>query len=107
MQFVVRMDNNPLTYVMTTLNLDATDHRWIGALASYDFSLEYLKGRENGAADVLSQNTVKLDSNTVKALLDGIQVVCANRAEVLQPAATQSEYEDIISQCYQDSPKEG
>ena len=30
--FVVRMDNNPLTYVLTMPNLDATAHRWVGPL---------------------------------------------------------------------------
>ena len=51
----VHTDNNPLTYVMTTPNLDATRHRWVGALAFYEFSLEYQKGSDNTAADVLSQ----------------------------------------------------
>ena len=41
--FMVHMDNNPLTYVLTTPNLDATGHRWVGALASYEFNLEYQK----------------------------------------------------------------
>ena len=31
--FTVETDNNPLTYVMTTHNLDATGHQWVGALA--------------------------------------------------------------------------
>ena len=30
--FLVRTDNNPLTYIMTTPNLDATGHQWVGAL---------------------------------------------------------------------------
>ena len=42
-------------YILTTPNLDATGHCWVGALASYDFNLEYLKGTENGAANALSQ----------------------------------------------------
>ena len=42
--FMVCMDNSPLTYVLTTPNLDATGHQWVGALASYEFSLEYQKG---------------------------------------------------------------
>ena len=52
--FTVCMDNNPLTYVLTTPNLDATGHRWVGALASYEFNLEYQKGSDNAAADALS-----------------------------------------------------
>ena len=52
--FVVKMDNNPLTYVLTTPNLDATGYRWVGTLASFEFTLEYQKGAENGAANALS-----------------------------------------------------
>ena len=52
--FMVHTDNNPLAYVLTTSNLDATGHRWVGALPSYEFSLEYQKGSDNVAADALS-----------------------------------------------------
>ena len=47
--FIVKTDNNPLTYVLTTLNLDAMGHHCVGALASFEFKLEYQKGSENGA----------------------------------------------------------
>ena len=30
--FTVRMDNNPLTYILTTPNLDACGHRWVSSL---------------------------------------------------------------------------
>ena len=43
--FLVKTDNNPLTYIMTTPNLDATGHQWGSALAKYDFRLEYQKGK--------------------------------------------------------------
>ena len=52
--FVVRTDNNMLTYVLTTPNLDVTGHRWVGTLASFQFELEYQKDADNGAADALS-----------------------------------------------------
>ena len=42
--FLVRMDNNPLTYIMMTPNLDAMGHQWISALAWFNFELEYQKG---------------------------------------------------------------
>ena len=53
--FEVRTDNNPLTYIMTTPNLDACGQRWVEKLASFNFSLSYLKGAQNGAADCLSR----------------------------------------------------
>ena len=52
--FVVRTDNNPLTYVLMMPNLDATGHQWVGMLASFQFELKYQKGADNGAADTLS-----------------------------------------------------
>ena len=42
--FLVKTDNNPLTYIMTTPNLDASGHQWVNALAKYNFWLEYQKG---------------------------------------------------------------
>ena len=45
--FTIRTDDNPLTYVLTTPNLDATRHRWISTLASFDFKLEYLRSTDN------------------------------------------------------------
>ena len=42
--FLVKTDNNPLTYIMATSNLDATGHQWVGALAKFNFQLEYQKG---------------------------------------------------------------
>ena len=42
--FLVKTDNNSLTYIMTTPNLDATDHQWVGTLVKFNFQLEYQKG---------------------------------------------------------------
>ena len=55
--FTVRMDNNPLTYVLTTPNLDAIRHRWVAVLASFDMSIEYLRGVDNKMADTLRRVT--------------------------------------------------
>ena len=49
--FVVRTNNNPLTYIMTTPNLDATQPWWVESLARFTFSIEYQKGQENVATE--------------------------------------------------------
>lgn len=54
-QFTVRTDNNPLTYVLTSARLNATGHRWLAALATYDFTIQYRPGRQNVDADLLSR----------------------------------------------------
>ena len=52
--FLVKTDNNPLMYIMTTPNLDATGHEWVGAQAKFNFQLEYQKGQDNAVKDALS-----------------------------------------------------
>ena len=54
-RFTVLTDNNPLTYVLTTAKLDATGHRWLAALANYNFVIKYRPGNNNADADGLSR----------------------------------------------------
>ena len=54
-QFTVYTDNNPLTYVMKTAKLDATSHRWVATMASFNFNILYKQGRLNVEADALSR----------------------------------------------------
>ena len=53
--FKVCTDNNPLTYFLTSPNMDAMKQRWINELVKYDFSLKYQKGKNNTVADALSR----------------------------------------------------
>lgn len=52
-KFTVRTDN-PLTYVLTSAKLNATGHRWLASLATYDFNILYRPGKSNIDADLLS-----------------------------------------------------
>ena len=52
--FRVKTDNNPLTYIMSTPNLDVVWHCRMVALAGYNFTIEYLRGSDNKVADALS-----------------------------------------------------
>lgn len=54
-KFTVRTDNKPLTYVLTSAKLNATGHRWLAALATYDFNIQYRPGKTNTDADLLSR----------------------------------------------------
>ena len=68
--FEVVTDNNPLTYVLTSAKLDATGHRWVAALANYDFSIRYRAGKKNLDADGLS----RLPSESVRAICQAVTV---------------------------------
>ena len=90
--FLVKTDNNPLTYMIMTQNLDATGHWWVGALVHFNFGIEYLKGHHNNVADVLSQVTTWLDPDTVKSMLDGVAIGVAHRAETHDPTMVESDH---------------
>ena len=86
--FLVKINNNPLTYIMITLNLDATHHQWLGALAGFNFQLEYQKWCNTTMADVLSQITTCLDPDTVRSILNGIALGAAHWVEVQNPCCS-------------------
>ena len=71
--FDVYIDNNPLTYVLTTAKLDAMGHRWIAGLANYNFHLHYKSGKSNVEADALSRIDWEKCDETIQA--DSIQVI--------------------------------
>ena len=80
--FTVRMDNNPLTYILMTPNLDTLGHHWVAALAGYNMKLEYLKGSDNKVADALSLVSMQnLDEESITELLNYAQNGSTPRAE--------------------------
>ena len=94
-EFVVRTDNNPLTYIFSSAHLDAAGHRGVASLADYNFSLEYQKGKDNTVADFLSHmenrlpkeeveealRRVEIPAPRVKAMLDNADTPITERAE--------------------------
>ena len=93
--FVAWTDNNPLTYVLTTPNLDATGHRWVSTLALFQCELEYQKGGDNGAADALSRVPISHSWETVQSLLEEAIVGVAYRCEVKASEELLEEHEDL------------
>ena len=71
-EFVVRTDNNPLTYIFSSANLDAAGQCWVAHLTSYNFSLEYQKGKDNMVADFLSWMNERLPEEEVQEYLNKI-----------------------------------
>ena len=84
--FIVRTDNNPFTYIMTTLTLDATGHNWVGVLARFNFQLKYQKGWDHTVADLLSHITTHFSPEAMQSILDGVTLGAAHRAKGCGPA---------------------
>ena len=62
--------------------MDTTGHRWVGALASFKFALEYQKWADNGATDALSQVPICHNRETVCSLLEGTVIGTVEWSEV-------------------------
>ena len=93
-EFVVHTDNNPLTYIFSSANLDAAGQRWVACLTSYNFSLEYQKGKDNMVADFLSQMNERLPEEEVKEYLNqishpGVKAVLDNAIMPIEEHAEQ------------------
>ena len=89
-EFEVFMDNNPLTYILTSAKLDATGQRWVAALGLYDFQIHYRSGKRNANEDALSripwdreerQEVVRMDALTVKATMTKAEDPCVPQAQ--------------------------
>ena len=102
--FTMRTDNNPLTYIMTTPNLDAVRHRWVAVMAGYDITIEYLKGADNKVADMMSRVPQRLDPETVTILLNHARNSDVPWVEADDPRLMEEHQridEDLILQAHQ------
>ena len=93
-EFVVRTNNNPLTYIFSSANLDAAGQCWVACLASYNFSLEYQKGKDNTVADFLSWMNERLPEEEVQEYLNkipypGVKAVLDNAIMPIEEHAEQ------------------
>ena len=83
--FILQTNNNLLTYIMTTPNLDAMRHCWVELLPKYTFDIEYQKECDNAVVDVLSRITTRLNTETVKLILNGVSMGVAQQAGTHDP----------------------
>ena len=93
-EFEVRTTNNPLTYIFSSANLDAAGQCWVARLASYNFSLEYQKGKDNTVGDFLSQMNECLPEEEVQEYLNkipypGVKAVLDNAITPIEERAEQ------------------
>ena len=93
-EFVVLTDNNLLTYIFSSANLDAAGQQWVARLTSYNFSLEYQKGKDNTVADFLSRMNEHLPKEEVQEYLNqiphpGVKAVLNNAIMPIEEHAEQ------------------
>ena len=107
---MVHTDNNPLTYIFSTANLDAAGQRWVAHLTSYNFTLEYQKGKDNTVADFLSRMDDRFTEGKVQGYLSkipylGVKAVLDNAITPLVDRAEQGVWQHLDCQnaCQQET----
>lgn len=105
-EFVVKTDNNPLTYLLTTAKLDATGHRWLAALSAFSFSLKYKSGVGNRDADALSRrphSPLSSQEDWTPLAPEGVRALC-ERAEWRERGGARAEEVGVstagVPKCY-------
>ena len=63
----------------------------MGALAKFNFQLEYQKGQDNAVADALSQITTHLGLEAMQAILGGATIGAPQRVEGENPAVIEGD----------------
>ena len=81
--FIMHTDNNPLTYILTSVKLDATGHHSVVSLNNYYFSLRYKSGKSNIDADTLSHIPWEDHDHHIEA--DTVQAVISNTTHMVPP----------------------
>ena len=104
--FVVWTDKLTIIYLFTTPNLNACRHWWVASLANFRFTTEYQCGRNNVAAEALSQVNESLSSSEVKAILNETLVGCQDRADLTLLMTRWGEEEEQVWVSTACAPKE-
>ena len=53
-KFIVKIDHNSLRFFLSQKDLNDRQQKWVSKLQSYDFDIEYMKGKNNIVAHALS-----------------------------------------------------
>jgi hypothetical protein len=53
--FVVKSDHNSLKYLLEQKDLNERQKKWVSRIQTYEFDIEFVKGKNNAVADALSR----------------------------------------------------
>ena len=90
-QFVVKTDHKPLQYLLTAKHKNRRIEMWAMTIQNYNCKIEYLRGKDNLTADLLSRYVSPLDSSESEVeeevdMRDGAIEVAVLNSNSFQPS---------------------
>ena len=76
--FVLNSDHNPLTHLHSQKDPHGKFGRWVSELEELNYSIQYITGRNNVKADVLSRNTAACNSQPSSSFESNIYAMVSN-----------------------------
>ena len=64
-KFKIKTDHNSLKYFLEQKELNERQQKWVSKVQAYDFEIEYVKGKNNVAADALSRLLASLSLRSI------------------------------------------
>ncbi|XP_036335192.1 uncharacterized protein LOC118745701 isoform X1 [Rhagoletis pomonella] len=91
-QFLVKSDHRPLTYLFTMKNPSSKLTRMRLGLEEYDFTIEYIKGKENYIADALSHIDLRDIKQIAEAKTNIFKVTTRSQMKQIQNNAIKPDH---------------
>ena len=99
--FIVYTDNNPLTYILTSVKLDATGHHWLAKLTNDNFAFRYKSEKANVDVDALfyilwDDYDWHIEADTVQVLIFILMEVYSCNIQVNESSDIQKDPKAIL-----------
>ncbi len=96
--FVLNSDHNPLVHLRKQKDPTGKFARWISELEEYNYTVKYIRGKDNAKADLLSRNEFA-SSDQPDSLFDNkIYATAVDNASFIEQLQTEQTADPLISQ---------
>lgn len=106
--FIIRTDHKSLIYLKNQNIIDSTRvARWLDYLSQYDFEIQYIKGKDNSAADALSRYPEIHHLKILEKQLDRTTELMINNINIPQTVSTMVpnlQFKAAITEAYKHDP---
>ena len=95
-EFILRSDHNPLVHLRQQKDPRGKFGRWIAELEEYDYQIQYIRGKDNVKADLLSRNPVANSDQPDSSFDDKIFATILDNASFVEQLQQEQDSDPMI-----------